>query len=859
MLRKSTKTIYLWLLMNNTTAYSMFRNIRNPFSKIVSNLNCEMKKHVLVAALMLGSAGMMPVLAQDMTYKQPPQEILDIALAKQPPTVLLSGDGKWMLQLDNVPFLSVEELAKPEYKLGGTRVTDIFGPSRREGYSGLTLMDVTTKKEYAISGLPENLNILEAEWAPGSSAIALIVRETDGLYLWMVDAATKTARQVSQRKMNRTASQPGPGRTAGLRINANWLNDSVLIVPAVPLTVGAMPAPPKAPSGPVVQISEGKAAPARTYQDLLKNPYDEQLFDYLFTSQLVKIEPRKETEIGKPGIFMQSALSPDKNYLLTTTLDKPYSYVVPRYSFPKTTQILNLNSGAVQVIDKQPVAIDIMGYDTANPNPRNFGWRADKPAVVYWIQALDEGNPRKNKVEYMDAVYQLEAPFGGEKALVVQTPWRCRGIDWCDDEFALVSENSRATRRMKTSSFKPLAPENGLTTIFDVSTDDNYAYPGSPYKVKNQLGQKVVYTDKAHNELLLIAPGGSPEGDMPYLSRYDIAKKKNTILWRCEAPYYETIVDILDPVRLQLITARQSVDEPVNYFKRDLKKNKTTALTAFPNPYPQLDGMQVEKIKYKRADGIDLTATLYTPVGYDKEKDGRLPVLMWAYPREYQSASDAAQVRGSKYLFTTIDYRSPVFWVTRGFAVMANVEMPIVGLEGAEPNDDFLNQLVMNAEAATQAIHDLGVGDTSRMAVGGHSYGGFMTANLLSHTNLYKAGIARSGAYNRTLTPFGFQTETRTYWEIPEIYNTMSPFMYADKLQGALLLVHGDADNNTGTFPIQSERLFAAVKGHGKTSRLVLLPYESHSYSAQENILQLLFESDAWLDKYVKNPSGGSN
>jgi dipeptidyl aminopeptidase/acylaminoacyl peptidase len=304
---------------------------------------------------------------------------------------------------------------------------------------------------------------------------------------------------------------------------------------------------------------------------------------------------------------------------------------------------------------------------------------------------------------------------------------------------------------------------------------------------------------------------------------------------------------------LQFITARQSVTEPVNYYLRDAKSKKSEALTSFPTPYPQLEGMNVEKMKYKRADGLDLTATLYTPVGYDKDKDGRLPVLMWAYPREYRSANDAAQVRGSQYTFPTINYGSPIFWVTRGFAVMGDVEMPIVGADGVEPNDNFISQLTMNAEAAAKAIHASGVGDTSRLAVGGHSYGAFMTANLMTHTHIFKAGIARSGAYNRSLTPFGFQAETRTYWEAPEVYHTMSPFDYANQLSGALLLVHGDADNNTGTFPIQSERLFAALQGHGGVTRFVLLPYESHAYSAKENILHLLYETDTWLNTHVKN------
>ncbi|HYK56097.1 MAG TPA: prolyl oligopeptidase family serine peptidase, partial [Flavisolibacter sp.] len=251
--------------------------------------------------------------------------------------------------------------------------------------------------------------------------------------------------------------------------------------------------------------------------------------------------------------------------------------------------------------------------------------------------------------------------------------------------------------------------------------------------------------------------------------------------------------------------------------------------------------------------GINLTGDLYLPKGYDAKKDGPLPVIMWAYPREYKSADDAAQVRGSKYTFTRINYGSPIFWVTQGYAVLDNAEMPIVGEGGKEPNDNFIPQLHLNAHAAIQKLAAMGVGDSNRVAVGGHSYGAFMTANLLAHTKLFKAGIARSGAYNRTLTPFGFQAEERTYWEAPDVYQKMSPFTYANQIKTPILLVHGEMDNNPGTFPIQSERLYNAIKGHGGTVRYLVLPYESHGYSAKENILHLLWEQNQWLDKWVKN------
>ncbi|GHU56695.1 hypothetical protein FACS189411_07990 [Bacteroidia bacterium] len=810
-----------------------------------------MKKSSLAGIILSGIMSWQTSPAQEMVYKVPPKEISDIVLAPSSPSVIISNNSQWLLLLDRAPFLSIAELSEPEYKLGGTRVSGSFVPSRVVGYSGARLIDIKTKKEYAIGGLPEDVHIFDAEWSPGSSQIALTVKGRDGYYLWLVSLADKQARQVSNRRLNKTVATTA-GRGGG-RTRSNWLSEESLIVSTVPSSTKTLPLPSPVPTGPVIQESDGKAAPVPTYQDLLKNPYDELLFDYLFTVQLVRISPEGEKEIGNPGIYLQVSLSPDKQYLLTSTINKPYSYIVPMQSFPQTYSILSAEGKLVKEIAKNPLTANGLGYDMASPFPRYYSWRPDKPSALFWVEAQDEGNPRKNKVPFMDAVYQLQAPFSGAKQLVAKTELRYQGIQWGDDTFALLSEGSRQTRRVKTYTFAPAQPEQKPVLLFDVSTDDNYADPGTPVSISNAYDKRILYTDKTHSELLLISDGASPEGDMPYLSRYNLKTKKNTILWRCTAPYYETIVDIVDPAKLQFITARQSLTEPINYYLRDTKAKKSDALTAFLTPYPQLAGMKVEKMKYKRADGLDLTASLYTPVGYDKDKNGRLPVLMWAYPREYRSANDAAQVRGSKYIFPIIDYRSPVFWVTRGFAVMGDVEMPIVGADGVEPNDNFISQLTMNAEAAAKAIYESGVGDTSRLAVGGHSYGAFMTSNLMTHTNIFKAGIARSGAYNRSLTPFGFQAETRTYWEAPEVYHTMSPFDYANNLSGALLLVHGDADNNTGTFPIQSERFYAALKGHGATTRFVLLPYESHSYSAKESILHLLYETDTWLNTYVKN------
>lgn len=225
---------------------------------------------------------------------------------------------------------------------------------------------------------------------------------------------------------------------------------------------------------------------------------------------------------------------------------------------------------------------------------------------------------------------------------------------------------------------------------------------------------------------------------------------------------------------------------------------------------------------------------------------------MWAYPAEFKSADAAGQVKDSPYKFNRISYWGPQAFLTMGYTVLDNFSVPIVGEGDKEPNDTYIPQLVASAEAAVDEVVRRGVADRNRIAVGGHSYGAFMTANLLTHTRLFKAGIARSGAYNRTLTPFGFQAEERNYWQAPDVYNAMAPFNYADHIKDALLMIHGEQDNNSGTFPIQSERMYAAVKGLGGTARLVLLPNEAHAYRARESIMQMLAEMNNWLETYVK-------
>ena len=801
-----------------------------------------MRNHLKSGLFVLTCFAFLCASAQNTSYQHPPKVIEDIVLAKPSPAARFSDDYQWMLQLEQSALKPLTKLAEPELSLAGTRIKpETFNVNRMAEYSGASLLNIKTRKTEIIQGLPKGAVITSSSFSPNSDKVLFAVEESDGIYLYEAAVMAPVMKKLSNKKLNATSG-----------VNIQWLDNDAFLTQMVPDNYPAAPAESRVPSGPIIQESTGSAMPARTYQDLLTNAYDEKLFDYYFTSQLVKVSGGVVTPVGKPAVYSSISLSPDKSLLLVSEIKHPYSYQVPMSSFPRKYYVMDIAGKIVKELGEHPVIILPTGYDTSSPYPRSYSWRADKPATICWVEAQDKGFPRENKVEYSDIVYQSAYPFDQPKQEVVKVKNRYGGISWGDDEFALVSERSQATRRAQTFSFKPASTEAPVL-IFDLSTDDNYNNPGTPVTVRNKYNRNVLYMNKKHDELLMTAQGASDQGDMPYISRYNLKTKKNEILWRCEAPYYETIERVVDPAKLQFVTSRQSIDEPANYFLRDIKRKKSEQITHFEHPYPAMAGVTKEKISYKRADGVNLTATVYLPAGYNKEKDGRLPVLMWAYPREYTSAADASQVRGSNYTFTRINNGSPVFWVLRGYCVMESVEMPIVGNEGVEPNDNFIDQLTMNAEAAVKVIDEMGVGDKNRIAVGGHSYGAFMTANLLTHTKLFKAGIARSGAYNRTLTPFGFQAETRTYWEAPEVYNTMSPFMFADKLNGALLLIHGERDNNSGTFPIQTERLFSALKGHGAVSRYVVLPYESHGYASEENVLHLLYECDQWLEKHVKN------
>ena len=751
-------------------------------------------------------------------YQKPPAEIVEIMNASPTPGVSISPDKKFAALMERPGMPTIADLSSEEFRIAGMRIDPaINGPSRQSYSTGLKIMSVNGSETKSVAGLPSDLKMGSFQWSNDGSRFAFLNATEDAIELWAGDVAT-----MSVKKIDSGINAILGGR--GFR-GFSWLSDNMSIAyQVVDPDRGPRPTPSRVPEGPVIQENTGKRGAARTFQDLLKNPADEKIFEFFARSVIKVWDGTSTSTIGDAGIFSGVSFSPDGNYILVEEVKKPFSYIVPYNYFPSVVKIWDKSGKEIRVLAELPLKENLpRGFDMTFPEPSFFNWRADKPASLLWVKPLDGGDIEK-EMEFHDQVYMLDAPFAGEPVPYVQTRMRFGGIMWGNDQFAILTERSRKDRVTIEYSFNPADPAGTQKKIFEIDNDDSYANPGRFMTEDNQYGRSVLLFGNRGRSLYLTGNGASSEGDRPFIDEYTIKDGKTKRLWRSEAPYYESVIDFVDKDKGLLLTSRESVEEPGNYFIRDLKKGTLTAVTSFKNPYPMLEGVSKEIVKYKRNDGIDLTFDLYLPAGYDKEKDGPLPAILWAYPREYKSADAAGQVSGSPYRFMRVSSSSILVMVTQGYAILNNATFPIVGEGETEPNDTFREQLVANAQAAIDKGVEMGVVDPYRVGVGGHSYGAFMTANLLAHSRLFAAGVARSGAYNRTLTPFGFQNERRTYWEAPDLYNYMAPFMHADKVKDPILLIHGQLDNNSGTFPIQSERYYGALKGHGATMRLVFLP-----------------------------------
>ena len=802
-----------------------------------------MKKIIFGLMLM----GVLKTLGQEsLTYQIPSKEIYDLVDVSLAPSVVMDDAKNFMIFLYRETYKSIEDLSSEELRLAGLRIdpkTNIG--SRITYYNNLKIQDLRTDPVSLIqvTGLPNKPKLTNITFSPDQKKIAMTQTTALGVEVWYVDLSTFAAKRLTEPKANANLGQV-----------IHWFKDSErLLVKMIPKDRAALINPKSAiPSGPTVSVSDGQEAPNRTYQDLLKNKNDEYNFEQLALSELYKVSLKGSSVpwLGS-AMYQDISFSPDGEYIMISAIKRPFSYLVPNSRFPSTRIIYTKEGQEVSTVAQVPLMENLpKGFMAVPSGRRSFRWRNDQPASLVFVKALDEGNP-DSLVAFRDEVFQLEAPFDEMPKSMLKTQNRFSSIIWGNKNLAIAYDYWWNTRNKKTYLFNPALPDGGIDLLFDQNYQDAYNDPGSFITRKNKLGRKVLALKGSR--AYLKGDGFSDEGQFPFLDEINLKSKiKNRLYQSDYKNKLERFIDY-DIDENQLLVRIESPNDYPNYFIRDFDQGDLKQMTQFENPFISIKDIHKEVISYKRADGLELSATLYLPVGYDKEKKEKMPMILWAYPREFKDPSSAAQKTSNFNTFTYPNYGSPIYWVTKGYVIMDRASFPILGVGDTEPNDTFIKQLVGNAKAAIDAADALGYIDRKRVAVGGHSYGAFMVAHLLSNSDLFAAGIARSGAYNRTLTPFGFQSEQRSYWEAPEIYYNMSPFMHADKMKTPLLLTHGEADNNSGTYPMQSIRYFNALKGLGAEVRLVLLPKESHGYRAKENILHLLWEQDQWLEKYVKN------
>lgn len=777
-------------------------------------------------------------------YQKPPKEILDVLASPATPNTSISPARDRIALLEPLRYPPIADLAQPMLRLAGTRINPNTNAPHLQGYSvKVALKNVSDGKETPVV-FPAGAKIVSPQWSADGKYIAAGNITPAGVELWVIDTATAKARKINGVQINTAFGGFG------------WMPDQKsLIATLVPKNRGTAPAYQNlTPEGPAIQETSGRRGAVQTFQDLLKNPNDEKLFEYYTTSQLAIVSlDGKVKELGTPAIYDNFGVSPNGQYILTSRLQRPFSYLYPAIRFPKEVEVWDTNGKMAYKVASIPLQdqIPAQGVSTA---PRAYGWIPTEPATLTWVEALDGGDPR-SKVTPKDKLMKIDGPFTSQPAEVLRTEQRSSGRSYGEKgDVMFYYDYNRDKQTIRMFMTDPKNPTNAKM-LYDINVNDAYADPGNP--VNRILPNGFNAVRQNGDEIFMQGVGSSPQGDRPFFRTWNLKTNEIREIFRAGTEEYESFIAMTDDKGMNFITRKESISEPPNLFMRQVcpPGQICTALafrplTEFKDPSPQLRGIKKQLVTYKRADGVDLSFTLYLPPGY---KEGtRLPAVVWAYPLEFTNAATAGQVTGATNRFTQIGGISHLFFLLQGYAVLDETTMPIVG-DPETVNDTFVQQVVDSAKAAIDKGVEMGVVDRDRVGVGGHSYGAFMTANLLAHSDLFRAGLARSGAYNRTLTPFGFQSERRNFWEAKELYEKVSPFFFADKINEPMLMIHGEADNNQGTFPIQSERLFAAISGLGGNARLVMLPLESHGYSARESTEHTLYEMMQWFDKYVKN------
>lgn len=801
------------------------------------------KTNVLMVMLLLVGSICLPGTAQE-TYRQPPQRIAEILDVPPTPILRINPQGGSYFLMEFTYLVDLPILARNLLKLAGIRFWPDFSSLQRSAFvQKVTVRDPSGKRDVVLQ-LPKGSQGGAPVWSPDGRHLSMQVFQDTAAAIWVFDPKTGQGKAVTPPKVNSILAD-----------SHVWTRDSRhLLIPLIPEHRGAPPTLPAVPSGPIIEQTSGTTAKLRTFQDLLANPFDEALFAFYGDSQLVEVgvADGRTRNIGKPALLRQVSPSPDGKFLLIDRLRPPFSRVVPEDLFGHTLEVWDRNGHAVKIIADLPAAenLPIQGVPEG---PRDVAWQPLHPHALIWTEAQDGGDPAR-KVPFREKIVRLATLSESSPEPLFLLPQRFAGFDWLNRKnLVLTADYDRDRKWLTTRLFDISAPTtaSAARTIFDRSVHDEYQDPGEVVHMSLPSGERLGILDG--DWVYLAGEGATPEGKRPFLRKFNLKSGARHTVFQSEKQHWEEFEGFCDSCQRLFITNRESPVEPPNYLLRSVSRGKAEAgrfLTAFPDPAPELSKIRKELVRYQRDDGIPLSGMLYYPLDYEAGK--KYPAIVWAYPREYVDPGTAGQVRGTNNRFTRLEASSILFFLLHGYVVLDSAEMPVVG-HPETANDTYIEQVTAAARAAVDVLVSRGLADPGRIGVAGHSYGANMTAHLLAHTDLFAAGIARSGAFNRTLTPFGFQGERRTFWEVPEIYLKLSPFSSAHKINEPLLLIHGELDENSGTFPMQSERLFGAIRGAGGTAKLVKLPLEGHAYRARESVLHVLAEMFDWFDQHLKN------
>ncbi|MGB6298719.1 MAG: prolyl oligopeptidase family serine peptidase [Rivularia sp. (in: cyanobacteria)] len=777
----------------------------------------------------------------EQVWQTPPQPINQILEASPPPQIRISPDRQWMVELEQSQLVPIALLAEIEVAVAGFRLNPrTNGPARQNTYYSMKLKAVDSPENIKTIELPENPRIGFVKWSTDSQKLAFTLTQETGLELWVLHVADGNVKRLTEPVLNAAYGTP-----------YSWLDNETLICKFS--QSGEAPTKSNVPSGPLIQENLGSKKPTRTYTNLLKNDYDEALFEYYLTSTLEKITLEgNRTQLISPSLISAAIPSPDSNFILISSILKPFSYQVPAARFPRQIYVIDNNGNQIYQVANLPLDEErSIKFDAVRKGRRRISWRSDVKATLAWVEALDEGDPAI-EVPDRDALFILEAPFTATPTQIWKSEYRFNSIVWGKADTAIAYEKWYDTRRSRTWRIYPNNPDTPPQLLFDRSFEDKYNAPGTPLTKQGDYSYKVLRFAPNGQNIYLSGRGASADGVYPFLDSFNLETQEKERLWQCQDPYYEQIFAVLDDEAQQLITVRQSQTEPPNIMRFSRNDGEKKALTDYQDPAPQLAGIYKELVQYQRADGVQLSAKLYLPPNYDIKRDGPLPTILWVYPEEFKDKEFAGQITTAENTFSRPTRSSVLFLLTQGYAVLSGATLPIIGEGENEPNDTYVEQLIAGAQAAVDYLVERGIANRNKIGIGGHSYGAFTTANLLAHTDLFCMGIARSGAYNRTLTPFGFQGEQRNFWEAQETYINMSPFTHASQIKAPLLLIHGENDSNAGTYPLQTKRLYEALKGLGATVRWVELPTEAHGYRSQEAVAHVLWEMVNWCDKYLQ-------